>query len=359
MAEKKTWRNFEVVLYPENTSGEVIEQACERLQKWAWCLHDKDPGRVPHIHLMGQPKTPMNTTTICKIFGGIRTNQIENIHGSWADALDYLTHHNAPTKYQYDEKEVHSNFEWKEDAKEARNRVRWDEITNMIASGDIRQYNLTEYVSAVEYVKNKRRIDAAFRWRDSYVKAHLEELIDMKNVVWIYGNTGTGKTSFAKYLAKFNKLVYAITSLGSNMFDEYGDEPCLIVDDLRPEDLTVTELLGLLDPYNFKAAKARYRNKALQTQLVIVTTTKDPRTFWNDIEGSKGENVVQLLRRINTVICVTSTEIIECEYNDEWCLQIGSRYPNAVLAQMKRKETKRITTKALENLATEYVLNNG
>ena len=52
-------------------------------------------------------------------------------------------------------------------------------------------------------------------------------------------------------------LIFAITSTGKNMFDEYRDEPCLIIDDLRPVDMRFSDLLGILDPYNFKAAQAK------------------------------------------------------------------------------------------------------
>ena len=112
MAEK-SWRNCELVVYEENLENTAFWETLANekvVTKWAWILHDKEEG-VVHAHFELQLRTPLKTSTICNKFG-VRENQIEKIKGTWADALDYLTHRNAPTKYQYDAKEVHSNFDW-------------------------------------------------------------------------------------------------------------------------------------------------------------------------------------------------------------------------------------------------------
>ena len=356
MGSDKTWRNCELVLYPESMDNAQFEVGLQITTQYAWILHkyDKKADGTPkkeHIHCYCKFKTPKNTSTICKAFG-INENQIERIKGTWADALDYLTHHNAPEKYQYDVTEVHSNFDWQKEAEKATNNKKLDVIIEKIGLGEIRAYNLTEYVTASEYVKWRRQIDNAFKWRASYVKAHLEELVEMKDVVWIYGTTGTGKTSLAKKLAKKQNLIYAITSIGRNPFDEYEDEPCLIIDDLRPDDLRFSDLLGILDPYNFKAAQARYQNKALQTQLVIVTTTMDPDEFWYNMEDASSEDKKQLFRRLNTIICMTQDEMIEMEYDDALTnLHIVNRYPNVVLAEVKKTKGRSKVSMGLGQLA--------
>lgn len=356
MATDKTWRNFELVLYPENIEDERFEKALEKLKKWAWILHDKDADRVVHAHLYGQPNSPLKTSTICKLFG-IRENQIEKIKGTWNDAIDYLTHGNAETKYQYDESEVHANYDWREDAKGSTRNVKkkLQEIVNQIGVGTIREYNLHDFVTVEEYTKYRRKIEDAFKWRKGYVLAHLEELVEMKNVVWVFGQTGTGKTTFAKGLAKSAGLFFALTSTGRNMFDEYRDEPCLIIDDLRPEDMKFSDLLGILDPYNFKAAQARYANKALQTQMLIVTTTKSPEQFCRECNGDalNAEDERQLYRRINTVYEVTKKLVIEYYYNDDFTHRVqGDSYPNMWLIMQKRKKDKELNrslvTKQLE-----------
>lgn len=359
MAEK-SWRNFELVVYIDSTPKERLVAGLGKMKKWAWILHDKDEGREPHIHVYGQPRSPMKTSSIVNAFG-VRENQIENIKGTWADAMDYLTHGNAPEKYQYDESEVHANFDWKASAAQSkRNRAkRIEGIVEKIGTGEIRQYNLTEHVSVSDFTTFRRKIDSAFTWRRTYVQAHLEELVDMKNIVWVFGKTGTGKTTFAKQLAKVENLMYALTSCGKNMFDEYRDEPCLIMDDLRPSDMRFSDLLGILDPYNFKAAQARYANKALQTQMIIVTTTYTPERFCKECNGEElnAEDERQLYRRINAVYEATESEMIEYMYNEE-CTgrEITNRWPNLWLITAKRKAKKRETSQAVSRMAEAMML---
>lgn len=354
---EKSWRNFELVLYPENTSSDKFEQGLKKLVKWAWILHDKDVGKTEHTHVYGQPKTPMKTSTICNLFG-IRENQIEKIKGTWADAMDYMTHGNAPDKYQYPPEDVHANFDWEKAAEGSRSnqQKRLNEVLQGITLGEIRAYNMTEFISGEEYVKYERKIKAAFAYRAQYVKAHLEELVTMKDIVWIYGQTGTGKTTFAKETAKGYKLAYTLTSLGKNPFDDYQDEPCVIVDDLRPDDLKFQDLLGVLDPYNFKHAAARYHNKALQTQLIIVTTILSPEEFARECNGEELgiEDARQLYRRINTVFEITKEEVIEYEYEDDTYLlrEVVDRYPNFWL-KLRQREKKKKGRRVIANMAEE------
>lgn len=357
--KEKSWRNCELVVYEENLEKTVFWDtlADEKVvAKYAWILHDKDGG-VVHAHIEMQLRTPLKTTTICNKFG-VRENQIERIKGTWADALDYLTHRNAPKKHQYDASEVHANFDWEKVAEgsTSNQKKRLDMLIRGITDGEIRAYNMTDYITGEEYVKYERKIKAAQTYRMQYVKTHLEELVDMKDIVWIYGQTGTGKTTFAKECAKGYKLAYTMTSLGKNPFDDYQDEPCVIVDDLRPDDLKFQDLLGVLDPYNFKHAAARYHNKALQTELIIVTTILSPEEFARTCNGEElgVEDARQLFRRINTVYEITKQEVIEYEFDTDTYTtrNIVSRYPNYWL-QIKQLEKRRRGRSVIARMAED------
>lgn len=360
--QDKSWKNAELVLYPEQLEKMLEVLNSGWVKKWAWILHDHDKKKdgTPkenHMHLMCQWAQTTKTSVICNKFG-CRENQIEAIKGRWADALDYLDHANAPDKYQYDPSEVHANFDWQEVAKgsTSREKARIEVVIEGITSGKIRKYNMTDYITGEEYVRHERKIKAAFAYRDQFVKAHLEELVAMKNIVWIYGQTGTGKTTFAKECAKGYKLAYTLTSLGKNPFDDYQDEPCVIVDDLRPDDLKFQDLLGVLDPYNFKHAAARYHNKALQTELVIVTTILSPEAFAKACSGGELgiEDARQLYRRINTVFEINREEVIEYEYDSNTYLtrKVVSRYPNFWL-QIKKQEQKKRGRSVFDNMAED------
>lgn len=360
---EKSWRNSELVVYTENLEKREFWEALadeKIVQKYAWILHNKDKGKVVHAHFMIQYRKPIKTSTICNKFG-IRENQIERIKGRWADALDYLTHNNAKNKYQYDASEVHANFDWEEVAKGSKGNknTRKEEIVDKIANGEIRKYNETDEITPQEHDRYYNSIVRAYKYRQSYVMSHLEELVEMKNIAWIYGEPGTGKTTFAKMLAKSAGFFYRLTSTGIHMFDEYQDEPCLIMDDLRPSDIKFTDLLGILDPYNFKAAQARYQNKALQTEMIIVTSTYSPERFcsWygKDNELTR-EDERQLYRRIAFVYEVTKDLVHESEYEeDNYTRNETQVYPNVFLVAKSRRRTNKIqsaVTDLMESMVT-------
>lgn len=363
VGKDKSRRNAELVLYPEQLQRMIDVLESGWVKKWAWILHDKDlkkdgTKKEPHIHLMcsWERKTTKDSVIANKF--GCRLNQIENIKGTWGDALAYLTHANAPDKYQYDNEAVKSNFDWENDIQKSssRQRKKIDDVISGIGDGTIREYNLHDNVTVLEYTKYRRMIEDAFRWRKGYVQAHLEELVEMKQIIWVYGQTGTGKTTFAKQLAKTMKVMFAITSTGKNMFDEYRDEPCLIIDDLRPADMRFSDLLGILDPYNFRAAQARYQNKALQTKVIIVTTTHSPEEFCRESnrEMIREEDERQLYRRIDKVYECTTEYVREYEYDEEnKTRNITNTWQNWWLMVKKRKQRKSEATNAVNRMAEE------
>ena len=339
--ENKSWKNFELVLYPENYDKMYMVLESGWVSKWAYIKHDKED-KAEHIHLMCQmAPSPTKTKTIMGKFN-IRSNQIEKIKGTWADALAYLTHRNAKHKYQYSDEEVISNFDWKEESKKATNKNnRKNEIIERIYKGEIRRYNETDEITAIEHDKYYNSIQRAYKFRDSYVMSHLEEMIKMKKIIWIYGYSGTGKTVFAKKIAKNMNLFYRLTSTGKNMFDEYQDEPCIIMDDLRPDNISFVDLLGILDPYNFKSAYARYKNKALQAELIIITSIYSPENFVEQYGLSvKAEDKRQLYRRLSLVYQVTDEFVIETEYeSNNYDRKENVKFPN-VFKMMQEKEDK-------------------
>lgn len=82
------------------------------LKDYAYILHDKDETR-PHIHLLMRFNVSVPTSAILNKFDGVvEFEHLQKCH-SWNGAMAYLTHRNRPNKYQYDDIEVYSNFDWK------------------------------------------------------------------------------------------------------------------------------------------------------------------------------------------------------------------------------------------------------
>lgn len=307
MKEKKgepsSWRTCEIVQQLEYMSQEDVEAGLDHnaVQDYAYILHDKDVHEdgtpvAPHWHIMIRFKRPVQTGSLCKWFG-IKSNMIGYILGTFGDAVAYLTHRNKPEKYQYLDEEIKSNYDFKVEVEKALSKKkasqRKEEIIELIRSGIVREYNYTEYITALEYDKFKRAIDNAFTYRRDTLKS----LDRHMNVIYIYGGSGTGKTTYAKQLATNKGLSCYISSGSNDPLDGYKGQDCLILDDIRPGDFLLSDFLKILDNNTQSTVKSRYKNKLLECQYLIVTTSFDIPVFFDLLLDSEGESVKQMERR--------------------------------------------------------------
>ena len=307
MKEKKgepsSWRTCEIVQQLEYMSQEDVEAGLDHnaVQDYAYILHDKDVHEdgtpvASHWHIMIRFKRPVQTESLCKWFG-IKSNMIGYILGTFGDAVAYLTHRNKPEKYQYLDEEIKSNYDFKVEVEKALSKKkasqRKEEIIELIRSGIVREYNYTEYITALEYDKFKRAIDNAFTYRRDTLKS----LDRHMNVIYIYGGSGTGKTTYAKQLATNKGLSCYISSGSNDPLDGYKGQDCLILDDIRPGDFLLSDFLKILDNNTQSTVKSRYKNKLLECQYLIVTTSFDIPVFFDLLLDSEGESVKQMERR--------------------------------------------------------------
>ena len=110
-------------------------------------------------------------------------------------------------------------------------------------------------------------------------------------------------------------------------FQLYAGQSCIILDELRPRRIEYDDLLKITDPRSIEhgvMAPARYADKALACDLIIITSPYDPRFFYEeqfglrrDINGRCTDNDIdpfeQLHRRITLVIYMTEDEILRTE----------------------------------------------
>ena len=86
------------------------------IKYWAYIIHDKDvkddgTTKEPHIHLyMNFGQSGASFETVASWFND-EPQYVSKVKGRMSDMLLYLTHTNAPNKYQYDSSDVKSNFD--------------------------------------------------------------------------------------------------------------------------------------------------------------------------------------------------------------------------------------------------------
>ena len=320
-------KNFEIIfnlessmLSADNTRKmwdyDMIQNVCESHNcKYILATHCADTVTdspmacgFKHIHCGIHTESDNTYDTIAKWFG-LATNSVNKIKGRFETTYAlYLAHYNAKysdgtPKPKIPMTDIFSNFDMNYD--KLIGRIESQDIASDIladiANGNIRKFEFKDKLTDAFRIKYARQINNALDiWNDKKMR----DKRDMtKNVYWIWGVAGLGKTELAKYFCKvyLGNDNYYMSDSGSNPFDNYADEPCIILDDVGADNLNGKVVLKLFDPHNKCFTKARYFNKALSPDMIIVTSSMSPESFWKACRDTYGVNGSweQLTRRLN------------------------------------------------------------
>ncbi len=322
---------FEGIIYPESYTFDLdsVLKVAKGVRDYAYILHDQDD-KKEHYHVMLRMQDTRNSEYIAKMLH-IGHNQVEKCKGRWSDMLAYLTHSNSPKKHQYLPESVSSNFDWQVVAESATKKgKRLKEITQNIVDGLCREYNYTEFIEPDEYVQYKTQIGRAYEYRADKMRGANRKM----ETIYIYGEPGAGKTTYAKILAEEKGLIPFIGGASNDPLDGYKGQGCLILDDLRASNMSISDLLKMLDNHTGSLVKSRYKNKMLECSLIIITSIKSIDDLYTMFR-EQDEPLGQLKRRCGILIEMTKKDIIFSAYDPE--ISDYTRlavYPNFVLATM-------------------------
>lgn len=138
----------------------------------------------------------------------------------------------------------------------------------------------------------------------------------MKQVIYIYGASGLGKTRLAKTYASNKGRPYYVTGSSRDPFQAYHNQETVIIDELRPDTFRYEDLLKIIDPYNFDVfLPSRYVDKALTAETLFITSPYSPKELYDNILHLKSiDSFEQLNRRLSTVILVEVDTIYHMTY---------------------------------------------
>lgn len=303
-------RMCEIVSDTEHLKLETIkrvlgEQSC--IDKYLYILHDKDvqedgTPKNPHYHVYLHFTNSRDFDFVAKWFD-LAPSFVNRIKGRFGDAIEYAQHINAPDKYQYPDSEVTANFDFgkaiEQNQKEKEKRQTITDILTRIDTGEIKKYNITQFVGVNDYVKFGKQIKAAFEYRQQRLEREVNRKME---VVYMYGASGTGKTTYAKMIAEEKGMEVFISSGSNDPFDGYKGQECIILDDLRGSVFPLADLLKILDNNTASTVKARYRNVMLECDMLIITTTKTMKEFYKQVFESNSEEFKQFERRCGSVM---------------------------------------------------------
>lgn len=321
-----------------------IQHGRNVLDKDGLPIEDKEP----HYHLYVWFRDPVPTKNIVNKLVALNCKadiqQLEKIKKD-DSAIAYATHENCD-KPNYPRENAVANFEINQiiDKEVARknarhNTERANEILEMIDKGLIKEYNLHEMLSIVEYNTYKKDIENGFNYRANRLRNEVDRMVEC---LFITGESGCGKTTYAKQIASEHGYTIFISSGSNDVLDGYAGQDCVILDDLRPSCMGLSDLLKLLDNNTASTVKSRYRNKILECKMIIVTTTLTIDTFFKNVFQEQTETIVQLKRRCKTLVTMNMQCMKMYMYSDKLKdYEFIGELPNIVLDKYKLKEMTR------------------
>ena len=300
-------KQYEIVSRKEFFSepiGDILRRY-KTIKKYAYILHDKDADASPHYHIyVNFGKSGVDSKIVAQWFG-IQESQIERIKGRATDMLLYLTHGQPSQKhkYQYSPSEVVANFDFEA------------EIEKSKILGDFKKYSYAEqlkYIDTLPIAEKK----TAFNTLEKLWKMHCQLLSLETNrnidVMFIEGEPGAGKTTYAKKYAAGRGYDYCISSSSNDLMQDYLGQKCLILDDLRDTQFedNFEDLLKILDNHTSSSVKARYGNKVFNGELIIITSSKPLWKWFHYLRYNGSESLKQLYRRITVYVEITKDAIM-------------------------------------------------
>ena len=304
--------------------NQIIEKKKHCIKDYAYIFHDldrytavdqEDPKCIEgelkpehfHLFLRFEREQPQQFADIAKWFD-LKPEFVRKIKTTWEDCIAYLVHQNHPDKHQYSPDDIVANFDVGKILKNAAEKSTLNKILKRILDGDIREYNKTTAINNMLLVNHAKKINEAFKVRAEYLQATQQER--NTEVIFITGGSGSGKTTLAKKIATERSMAYFVSSSSNDPLDGYAQQPCVILDDIRPDSLRLPDLLKLLDNHTASTIKSRYRNKYLDAELIILTSVLSIELFYSNVYGHENEPITQLKRRCGTYIQIFPQSIV-------------------------------------------------
>ncbi len=155
---------------------------------------------------------------------------------------------------------------------------------------DLTGVRLVAREAGMRGVTNMESVNSqAIRVAEKWLTYNEDERDWVPEVVWIYGESGCGKSKFVRELAGED---YYTKNSGSMWYEGYDAHEVVIFDDFRESWWPIEEMLGLLDRYG-KRVEFKGGSRQFLAKRIYITTVRSPRLHY---QGG-GEPIEQLMRR--------------------------------------------------------------
>ncbi len=263
-----------------------------------FCLCD-EKGQTYHTHIYVCYENAVYFSTMKKRFP---TAHIEAARGSSADNRDYIR---KEGKYLDSEKketnlpETFFEFGIMPKDKTSKNESVSEQVFEMVKNG----YSNIEIITAFPSYGTK--INNLNTLRQEVLNEKYSKENRNVEVIYIFGDTGSGKTRFVMDNFNYNDI-YKVSNY-EHPFDNYNGQKVLLLDEFR-SGLPINDLLQYLDIYPCRLP-ARYSDKVACFDKVYIISNEDLTHLYTNIQIEKPETYNALLRRISKVLYFKKNDI--------------------------------------------------
>jgi len=247
-----------------------------------WCIADEVGAEeeTPHVHIFIVCSSSVRFSTLQKLFDS--KAHLERCNGSNEQNRDYVS------------KEGSTDFEeWgtmpPDRAGFGVEAVIIERIQDGATNAEI-LYEFPQFLRGLRDVEHVRQTLRAEEYRNKWR--------DLENV-YIFGATGTGKTSFVMEGCGYGN-VYAVNNY-KNPFDGYTGENVILFDEFTGAGISLTELNQILDGYPLRL-RARFQDKQACHERTFIVSNLDLRQQYAVDQYQCPEIWAAFLRRIHKVI---------------------------------------------------------
>lgn len=293
---------------------EVIKEKVTSLSSIIyWCIADEvGAGGTPHCHMFLAFANAIRFSTLLKMFEG---GHFEMCNGTCEQNRDYvfkIGKHKGTDKEETNIPESREEFgEMPIERKGKRNDL--DDLYDMVQAG----------MSAAEIIKDNPTYMTKRKEIEEMIYDRQNELFGNKfremTVTFIFGSTGTGKTSGIIKENGGYKNIYRVVDY-KNPFDGYSGEDIIVFEEYRGQ-INISTLLNAIDGHPFELP-CRYHNKVACYTKVFFTSNVPLKNLYRSVQCEDPETWYAFLRRIHWVKQYTGENIRVMnirEYTNKWC----------------------------------------
>lgn len=341
-------KHLEAVLYVEDGwSAEKIVGILKdhrSVKKYAIMLHDKDQKEdgtpdKPHYHVYANyGKTNVSIKHFAAWFN-IRQENIQKINkgSSMYNVIQYYLHIDELDKHQYPISDIVANFDVEAFLEKCNSALDLEDIISRIELGEITRINYHQFIDAYCYAKNKHQIENAFEYVDDLIMSQTNGDRDCTSY-WFSGHSRVGKSTLAKLFARQLGFSIYTSSEGTDPFGEYKGQECVILNDVRPDNMDFMKLINVIDPHVDSKIGSRYHNKFLRCRLIIITSTMTANQYASEFPKEESK---QLFGRLKEEWFITADKVKAYTFDNNFgCFKYSWDMDNPVPQYLKSLPTK-------------------